>query len=85
MKLHLQMTYRTHQRDRQINENPGGRAAVKSEPEFAFELTGQFGGDIGWNTVHEVQDGEVGELVLGKEELAWLPACWKAATAGRRS
>ena len=38
------------------------------------------GGDIGWNTVHEVRDGKVGELVLGREELAWLQACWKAAT-----
>jgi len=38
------------------------------------------GGDIGWNTVHEVCDGKVGELVLGREELAWLQACWKAAT-----
>jgi len=38
------------------------------------------GGDIGWNTVHEVRDGEVGALVLGPAEAAWLQACWKAAT-----
>ncbi|HUG68911.1 MAG TPA: hypothetical protein VMM76_14275 [Pirellulaceae bacterium] len=38
------------------------------------------GGDIGWNSVHEVCDGKVEELVLGREELAWLQACWKAAT-----
>jgi len=37
------------------------------------------GGDIGWNTVHEVRDGEVGSLVLGQEEAAWLGACWRAA------
>ena len=38
------------------------------------------GGDIGWNTVHEVRDGEVGALVLGPAEAAWLQACWKSAT-----
>jgi len=38
------------------------------------------GGDIGWNTVHEVREGKVRELMLGREELAWLQACWKAAT-----
>lgn len=37
------------------------------------------GGDVGWNTVHEVHDGEVSALVLRPEELAWLQACWKAA------
>ena len=30
------------------------------------------GGDIGWNTVHEVRDGEVGALVLSVDESAWL-------------
>lgn len=43
------------------------------------------GGDIGWNTVHEVCDGEVGELMLGREEAAWLQACWRVATAGHRT
>jgi len=37
------------------------------------------GGDIGWNSVHEVRDGSVGELVLGRDESAWLQACWTAA------
>jgi len=37
------------------------------------------GGDIGWNSVHEVRDGRVGELVLGRDESAWLQACWTAA------
>ena len=43
------------------------------------------GGDIGWNSVHEVRDGHVTELVMGRSEAAWLQACWKAATAGRRA
>ncbi len=38
------------------------------------------GGDIGWNTMHEVSDGEVEALVLGPAEAAWLQACWKSAT-----
>jgi hypothetical protein len=50
---------------------------------FSFDRTSRKaelrGGDIGWNSVHEVRDGSVGELVLGREELAWLQACWKAA------
>ena len=32
------------------------------------------GGDIGWNTVHEVREGEVGALVLSREEAVWLQA-----------
>ena len=41
------------------------------------------GGDIGWNTVHEVRGGEARGVVLGPGEATWLQACWKAATAGR--
>jgi hypothetical protein len=37
------------------------------------------GGDIGWESECEVRDGRVDGLILGKEELAWLYACWKAA------
>ena len=51
---------------------------------FTFNRTtseGQLrGGDIGWNTVHDVRDGKVEDLVLGPDELAWLRACWAAAT-----
>jgi hypothetical protein len=39
------------------------------------------GGDIGWNTTHEVLDGQAKGLALGADELAWLSACWKAAAA----
>ena len=38
------------------------------------------GGDVGWNTALEVVDGTVQDLVLGREEAAWLKACWHAAT-----
>jgi hypothetical protein len=38
------------------------------------------GGDTGWNTVHEVEDGSVRGLTLGREESAWLQACWRAAS-----
>ena len=37
------------------------------------------GGDIGWNAVHEVCDGQVAALVLRPEESMWLQACWTAA------
>jgi hypothetical protein len=40
------------------------------------------GGDVGWNTAHEVKDGRVDGLVLGKAEAAWLQACWWAAVPG---
>jgi len=38
------------------------------------------GGDIGWNTIHAVEDGSVGGLTLRPEEAVWLQACWDAAT-----
>lgn len=51
---------------------------------FTFDrATGQAelrGGDIGWNTVHDVKGGTPGNLILRREELAWLQACWSAAT-----
>ncbi len=37
------------------------------------------GGDIGWNTVVTVKEGQA-DVMLGKDELAWLQTCWKAAT-----
>ncbi len=37
------------------------------------------GGDIGWNTVHEVVEGQVPGLILNAEELLWLQACLLAA------
>jgi hypothetical protein len=38
------------------------------------------GGDIGWDRECEVRDGRVDGIILGKEELAWLGACCKAAS-----
>lgn len=38
------------------------------------------GGDVGWNDLHEVRDGTVPGLILGREESMWLAACWSAAT-----
>lgn len=37
------------------------------------------GGDIGWNTKVPVKDGVAVNLVLGKDEMQWLSACWVAA------
>ena len=39
------------------------------------------GGESGWNTVYKVRDGEVPELVLNKNEIGWLRACWNSAVA----
>ena len=40
------------------------------------------GGDVGWNTEYEVLDGRVAGLILGKDEVLWLQACWSAAAGG---
>jgi hypothetical protein len=52
---------------------------------FTFERTSREaclrGGDVDWGTVHVVRDGRVDGLILGREEAAWLQACWRAATA----
>jgi hypothetical protein len=37
------------------------------------------GGDVNWNTVHEVKGGVVQGLLLNAEERAWLQACFRAA------
>lgn len=39
------------------------------------------GGDVGWDSKFEVVGGRVVGLIVGKEEGAWLHACWSAATA----
>ena len=41
------------------------------------------GGDVGWNKVHTVENGQVAGLVLGVDEAAWLQACWRAAVPRR--
>jgi hypothetical protein len=38
------------------------------------------GGDTGWNTLYQVENAEGPHLVLSREELEWLRACWRAAT-----
>ncbi len=37
------------------------------------------GGDIGWNTRHEVREGVAEGLVLNQAEQFWLAACWQSA------
>ncbi len=39
------------------------------------------GGDIGWEDGHIVHNGRVADLILGREEAAWLQACWNAIHA----
>ena len=50
---------------------------------FTFDLEKKVGelrgGDIGWETAVPVRDG-IADVMLGKAELAWLFACWAAAT-----
>ncbi len=51
---------------------------------FTFDRTTRVaqlrGGDVDWATVSVVQDGRVEGLILGREEAAWLQACWSSAT-----
>ena len=42
-----------------------------------------FGGDAGWQHVFAVSDGQADGVLLGREELQWLQACWRAATGNR--
>jgi len=42
------------------------------------------GGDIEWNNVQRVENGQVAGLSLGQEESVWLQTCWKAATAFKK-
>jgi hypothetical protein len=41
-------------------------------------------GDAGWATPYPVVDGRVPDVVLGRDEQAWLRACWRAARAAAR-
>jgi hypothetical protein len=40
------------------------------------------GGDTAWKSIFYVRAGNVAELVLSRDEQAWLTACWHAATGG---
>ena len=37
-------------------------------------------GDADWETSWEVCDGSVPGLIMDRQELMWLRACWEAAT-----
>lgn len=39
------------------------------------------GGDVDWTKPLIVRDGRV-QMTLNQEEVAWLQACWRAATFG---
>jgi len=38
------------------------------------------GGDADWQNAYPVHEGTVPHLVLSHDEIAWLHACWTAAT-----
>lgn len=37
-------------------------------------------GDAGWDVSNPVVDGQAPELILAKDELLWLRACWISAS-----
>ena len=39
------------------------------------------GGDVGWEEVFTIKNGQANNLILNEEEKMWLQACWKAASA----
>jgi hypothetical protein len=41
------------------------------------------GGDASWQNVFPVADGCAEGVILGRDELQWLQACWTAATGKR--
>jgi hypothetical protein len=43
------------------------------------------GGDVDWEMIHEVREGRVPELVMSREELQWLQACWSASHLSERA
>ncbi len=65
-------------------ENRYGEQAI-----FVYDETRRQGtlylGDAGWDTPYPVVDGQVPDLLLGRDEQAWLRACWRAARAQARS
>ena len=58
-------------------ENPFGEQWIFIKDRNTGEATLR-GGDVGWNTVMQVIDGRVADLILGKAEQLWLQACWLA-------
>jgi hypothetical protein len=38
------------------------------------------GGDLGWDQILPVHNGQVDDLILDTPEQLWLAACWSAAT-----
>lgn len=39
------------------------------------------GGDVGWDKVIHIYNGNANDLILNEEEKIWLQTCWKAANA----
>jgi hypothetical protein len=64
-------------------ENRYGEQAI-----FVYDYARRQGtlylGDAGWQTPYAVVDGQVPDLLLGREEQAWLRLCWRAARAQAR-
>src|SRR5690348_11679600 len=60
-------------------ENQQGEQAI-----FVFDRAAQAGtlwlGDCGWETSHQVIEGQVASVVLPETERTWLRTCWEAAT-----
>jgi hypothetical protein len=55
------------------------------EYDYATESGVLRGGDVDWEPHKVGEGGQVPGLNLGREEQAWVYACWLAATAGRES
>ena len=72
------ITNETHDKYIGFFENRFGQQWI-----FVYDLKQKVGelrgGDIGWATVIPVRDGKA-DVMLGKAEVAWLLACWIAAT-----
>ena len=65
-------------------ENRYGEQAI-----FVYDYARRQGtlylGDAGWGTPHPVQDGQVTDLLLAREEQTWLRLCWRTARAQARN
>jgi len=89
---HVETTVREGGAPPRIKEQPGryiGYFENEYGEQWLFVLdhgseTGMlYGGDVGWEQGYPVVDGVADDLILNAPEIAWLQACWAAATAGR--
>lgn len=60
-------------------ENEHGEQWV-FEYDYSTKTGKLHGGDVGWDDVYSVFDGQVDNLILNTNEKIWLRACWFAAT-----